>query len=170
LDGALAAGFKTYGVEVSNGAEVAQMHGHTVHRGLWDRSAFPGQRFDVVSLIHVMEHIHDPVPFLARVTEHLSPQGRVFICLPNYNSLMRRVRGDTWYGLGTDQHVWQYEAGSLARLVEKSGFKVESVFNRSMDHRDDQRPAWKQAVIAVCLGTAKLLHWQDELCLVARLP
>lgn len=168
LDGAKAAGFKTYGVEVSNGAEVAEAHGHTLYRGLWDANAFTGQSFDVISLIHVMEHIHEPVPFLALTKGRLRAGGHVFICLPNYNSLMRRAKGDGWYGLGTDQHVWQYEAQSLQRLVEKSGLQVVDVFNRSMDHRDPNRPAWKQALVSATLTAAKLLNWQDELCLVAK--
>ncbi len=170
LDGAKAAGFDTYGVETSVGAQVAAVHGHKIFAGLWSQAAFVNQQFDVISIIHVLEHIHDPLPFLALTRERLAPGGHVFICLPNYASLMRRAKGDGWYGLGIDQHVWQYEPQSLARLVEAAGLRVTCVFKRSMDHDDPQRPWWKQVLVSGVLVAAQLLHWGDELCLVASKP
>ena len=40
-------------------------------------------RFDVVSLIHVLEHVHDPADLLARCGELLRSGGWLFVAVPN---------------------------------------------------------------------------------------
>jgi SAM-dependent methyltransferase len=54
---------------------------------------FGDKKFDNISLIHVLEHVHDPGQTLTRCRDILSPGGILFIAVPNeINSLRRRVR------------------------------------------------------------------------------
>ncbi len=50
----------------------------------------PGQRFDVIVMGFVLEHVRDPVTLLARVRQWLQPGGRLFVAVPNGESLHRR--------------------------------------------------------------------------------
>ena len=42
-----------------------------------------GKRFDVVLLLDVLEHLHDPLATLARVSNLLAPGGRIIASIPN---------------------------------------------------------------------------------------
>lgn len=43
----------------------------------------PGARFDLVVASEVLEHVEDPLDFLAFVRSHLNPRGRVLMTVPN---------------------------------------------------------------------------------------
>ncbi len=48
-----------------------------------DISAFRGEKFDLILLLDVLEHMTDPFSYLKVVSEHVSSEGRVLISLPN---------------------------------------------------------------------------------------
>jgi 2-polyprenyl-3-methyl-5-hydroxy-6-metoxy-1,4-benzoquinol methylase len=51
----------------------------------------PEEAFDSIILEHVLEHVDDPVALLARVKEWLAPNGKLFLGVPNGNSIHRLV-------------------------------------------------------------------------------
>lgn len=51
----------------------------------------PEQPFDSIILEHVLEHVDDPVGLLARVKNWLAPEGKLFLGVPNGNSIHRLV-------------------------------------------------------------------------------
>jgi 2-polyprenyl-3-methyl-5-hydroxy-6-metoxy-1,4-benzoquinol methylase len=51
----------------------------------------PRDRFDVIVMAHVLEHVHDPVAVLERARGWLAPQGRIVAVVPNADSLHRRL-------------------------------------------------------------------------------
>jgi SAM-dependent methyltransferase len=83
--------------------------------------------FDVVTLHHVLEHLHDPVAFLA---SEVAPRvgRRLLIEVPNFGSLASRVHGYRWRDLRTDQHVYHYQPATLARTVMAAGLRVRSIY------------------------------------------
>jgi len=51
----------------------------------------PEQPFDTIILEHVLEHVDDPVGLLMRVKEWLAHDGKLFLGVPNGNSIHRLV-------------------------------------------------------------------------------
>lgn len=51
----------------------------------------PKEAFDSIILEHVLEHVDDPVALLTRVREWLAPNGKLFLGVPNGNSIHRLV-------------------------------------------------------------------------------
>jgi len=51
----------------------------------------PTQPFDSIILEHILEHVDDPVSLLIRVKNWLSTDGRLFLGVPNGNSIHRLV-------------------------------------------------------------------------------
>ncbi len=47
--------------------------------------------YDVVFLVHTLEHLDDPVGVLSRVKGWLAPGGRLFVAVPNANALSRQI-------------------------------------------------------------------------------
>lgn len=51
----------------------------------------PKQPFDSIILEHVLEHVDDPVSLLRQVKNWLAPEGKLFLGVPNGNSIHRLV-------------------------------------------------------------------------------
>lgn len=85
--------------------------------------------FDIISLIHVLEHIPDPVNYLINdVIPFLKSDGILFVEVPNYGSLRAKVRGKEWNKLALPAHVNQFTWKTLKYALVKSGFKPKTIF------------------------------------------
>jgi SAM-dependent methyltransferase len=86
-----------------------------------DIAGVPGN-FDVISLIHVLEHIPYPVAFLERLRKKLKPDGLLFIEVPDcqQNCFMLLVA----------DHCSHFSPGLLAGVVKAAGFEVQHATNQ----------------------------------------
>jgi SAM-dependent methyltransferase len=105
LRGAADAGWAVHGVEMTaTFAQIAKAQfGVTVETSSAERATALQERWDVVILAAVLEHLYDPLTLLARVREALRPGGFVFIDVPNecsfysrIGNLYLRLRGRDW--------------------------------------------------------------------------
>ena len=49
----------------------------------------PNELFDTIILEHILEHVEDPIALMQRVKKWLAPDGRIFLGVPNGNSIHR---------------------------------------------------------------------------------
>ena len=49
------------------------------------------EQFDAIFLMHTLEHLDDPIPVLQRINRWLSPEGRLFLVVPNANAPSRQI-------------------------------------------------------------------------------
>lgn len=82
------------------------------------------ERFDALTLMHVLEHINDLDAFLQQCRERLVPGGRLLVEVPNIASPMFRLMGSRWLYARPDMHVWHFDPASLARALTNNGFTV----------------------------------------------
>ncbi len=90
----------------------------------------PG-RFDLVVLSHVLEHLPDPRPTLESVREKLSPNGMVFIEVPNQDYRFKQY---------LFPHVLFFNRQSLETLVRGSG--LMPAFLGGFGRRVAGQPSW----------------------------
>lgn len=62
----------------------------TFHCSLFETLALPA-RFDAVFLVHVLEHVIDPVAVLGKIRGTLDERGLAFIVVPNGNAASRQL-------------------------------------------------------------------------------
>jgi len=121
------------------------------------------ERFDIVMMGFVLEHVEDPGRILRHFRRFLKPDGRCFIAVPNGESLHRRLGHaagllDDMMALGSGDealgHVRQYSAASLALELEKSGYRVtrrEGIFLKPFTTAQMQQLALDAPIIeAMC--------------------
>lgn len=48
-------------------------------------------KYDVIFLIHTLEHVTEPTSVLTKLKSLLSPQGKIFVAVPNANALSRQI-------------------------------------------------------------------------------
>lgn len=110
----------------------------------------PRGSFQLVSMLHVLEHDQAPAQMLQHAYAALQPGGRLVIGVPNAASLARRVFHRFWAGYDLPRHRWVFTPRSLTTLVEGAGFKVERMTGRLSDEWFD---AYRSCRLAcVCSG------------------
>ncbi len=93
----------------------------------------PRQKFDVITLWHVLEHIYDLDATLAVLKEKLADHGIIFIAVPNWQCSDASYYKDRWAGYDVPRHVWHFSRQNMSRLVENAGLKVKHVIPMKLD-------------------------------------
>ena len=93
--------------------------------GTAEEADFQDGTFDLVTMSHVLEHVHNPRDTLADVARWLAPHGRVRIWLPNYGSLESRAFRHLWQGLDIPRHLYHFTPATLRATLTAAGFEVE---------------------------------------------
>jgi SAM-dependent methyltransferase len=104
--------------------------GRTAARRMYDlelRAEVPADlcgQFQLVTLIHSLEHVADPVRTLTELRAAVEPGGTVFIEVPHARSV------DMWSPrrrreiLDLPVHLYHFVPATLVRVVERAGFRV----------------------------------------------
>lgn len=130
-----------YGAEIDAIAPNCQFHNGEL-------SAIDGV-FDLVTLVHVLEHVVDPRGVLAAVREKLSPDGRLLIQAPNFPR--------NPFDLAIADHCTHFTETTLPPLLESAGFEIELV-------RSDLAPRELTAVArpGAFAAPAATVDWRRE--------
>lgn len=101
-------------------------HGMKVQQLSWECLATDELHgsFDLVTLIHVLEHVLDPLRCLQSAIGRLSEQGYLYVEVPD-------ILSAHWSGCGILHiaHVMNFSAPSLTRLVQRAGGRVVKVYH-----------------------------------------
>jgi SAM-dependent methyltransferase len=118
--------FEAYGLEpVEEAVERAKQSGLNAFRGNILRDTLVPERYDVVTLWHVFEHIKDPREALNRINALLTPGGILAMSMPNANSIAFRLGGKYWFHLDSPRHLWLYNENNINKLLSSTNFHVE---------------------------------------------
>lgn len=116
-------GWRAEGVDFDEQAvRAARDAGFQVHHGGIEVFEGVEERYDVITLNHVIEHVHDPVELLGRVHSLLKPGGVLWIETPNVESLGHRIYGPHWRGLEPPRHLVLFSSASLRSALQRTGF------------------------------------------------
>lgn len=105
--------------------------GLDIRPGFIEDDAFPPGSFDAVTMLHVIEHVPDPVQTLRSCFRVLAPGGVLAVVTPNVESLGHERYGEHWRGLETPRHLVLFNAASLRLAAEAVGFEVEEATTRA---------------------------------------
>jgi SAM-dependent methyltransferase len=147
-------------------AAVARSNGHGYFCGRIEEFE-TDETFDLVLMLNLIEHVHDPVAVLRRVRSLLSRHGRVLIKTPNYDSLDARVfRRANWGGYHCPRHWVLFTKESFTRAAAGVGLMVidfsytqgapfwttsvlSHLTERGLISVTTDRPAWKHPLYPV---------------------
>lgn len=123
------------------------------------------EKFDIITLNHVLEHIEKPKTFLTKTKSFLNENGYLIIACPNIDSLMFKIFRQKWYGLVPNQHRFQYSPKSLKFLMGRTGFKTEKVVINNLDYRV---LGFKGLIFNLILKIADITKTGDQTIIIAR--
>jgi len=138
-------GYEVEGTDLSKhvSENVPAKAGFQIHHGALEEIAFTRQ-YDIITMLHVLEHTSNPLSTLRRSKELLNDNGYLVVVVPNYQSLDSRtkdilsrfkLKSRPYKHLALGHHNWVFSIKSLELLGEKAGLQVV--------HRDTRQPAWR---------------------------
>lgn len=101
----------------------------------------PDEKFDAVSITHVLEHIETPVEFLTDIGNHLKDDGKLFIEVPDAVEfeLLPPIHDDF-----NSCHTHFYDVPGLIRALGKADFEAIDI------HREHYKERNLHRIMAVC--------------------
>ena len=113
------------GMEASPSAAQAgsELFGIRIVPGLLEDESLGGERFDLVTCNHTLEHVDDPERFLVLLKGRIKPGGRLYLELPN---ILWPSGGFTLEAFLYDEHLQTPSAYNLSLLIRRCGYAIEA--------------------------------------------
>jgi putative flippase GtrA len=99
---------------------------HTILTDMMDLSCVPDASIGLAMMVHVLDHLLDPMDMLQQIRAKLKPGGVLAIVTHNEASLLRMVMGKRWPPFCL-QHPEVYSPKSMTKMMERVGFQDFSV-------------------------------------------
>ena len=108
----------------ASAVEIARaQYGLTVRNGEIGSNVWGADRFDIVTMFHVLEHLPDPMLGISYAAGLLKPEGILIIQVPNISSIQARLFRNAWYGLDVPRHVINFTPKAIECLFTRLGFE-----------------------------------------------
>lgn len=119
-------GFDVTGIEPSKWAAsyAADKSKSLIFQGSWSEIKLKKNSFDVITMWDVIEHLEDPLGCLKAAYSWIKKGGALAVTTHDINSIMAKIMGNKYPWL-MRFHLYHFDSKSLARIIEKAGFKVD---------------------------------------------
>ncbi len=111
--------------------DIAQGRKLPVYNSILPCENIKNKRYDVVTIIDVIEHVNDPYNLLIEAGKCLGKEGIIVITTPDVNSPVAKILGWKWWHFRV-AHIGYFSVETLVRLIGRAGLEVISI----------TRPGW----------------------------
>jgi SAM-dependent methyltransferase len=110
-----------------------EKYGLAIHTALFEKANLQFQEYDLICIVHVIEHFRDPKSVLLRVNSLLGQRGMLFLEIPDIAAaLQRKIFQDTYFH---DAHLYDFSEKTICLMLELTGFRI-----MYLDHDEPQPP------------------------------
>jgi 2-polyprenyl-3-methyl-5-hydroxy-6-metoxy-1,4-benzoquinol methylase len=124
LDVAGQRGWRALGVEPNPEASAAaRARGLDVVTGMFpDALKGVDRKFDLITMLDVLEHLTDPLAALKSLRAFLKPGGTVAVLAPDYGGVFRPLMGQHWPHWKPREHLWYFRRSTLRKMFAAAGY------------------------------------------------
>ncbi len=94
--------------------------------GTLKEAELPSARFDVVTMINLIEHLPSPADTLKEANRVMKEGAVLLIETPNVDSFVTAILGHRWHAFLESEHHCFFSARTLEKMLNKTGFSVLS--------------------------------------------
>jgi 2-polyprenyl-3-methyl-5-hydroxy-6-metoxy-1,4-benzoquinol methylase len=87
-------------------------------------------KFDIITMWHVLEHIHDVPELMDNLNRLLADDGFLIVAVPNIDSTDAKFYKENWIALDTPRHLYHFTPKDIVSLMDKFNFEVKQISNR----------------------------------------
>ncbi len=126
-------GWNVTGVEVNDKARFAASQRATI--AVYDQYInLPSEiTYDVITLWHVLEHVHFLSSTVESLLNKLKPDGSMIIAVPNIYSMDAKSYDQWWAAYDVPRHLYHFTPLSIAKLVDRYDAKIVRQIGQPMD-------------------------------------
>jgi len=95
---------------------------------------FNSQKFDLITMLHVLEHVPNPEKYIEKIYQLLNKGGKLLIEVPNFNAWTRKITGQYWLSLDPEYHLIFFNYQNIAQLLKKYNFKIKKINTFSFEY------------------------------------
>mgnify|MGYP000911688454 CR=1 FL=1 len=89
--------------------------------------AIQDERFDIITMWHVLEHVHNLNEVVSWLHEHLNPNGKIIIAVPNPQSFDATYYRRFWAAYDVPRHLYHFTKSTMKKLMDNHGLHVTKV-------------------------------------------
>jgi 2-polyprenyl-3-methyl-5-hydroxy-6-metoxy-1,4-benzoquinol methylase len=97
----------------------------------WEEIA--GEKFEVITLWHVLEHIHTLNETMVELINLLQEDGTLIIAVPNADSHDAQQYKANWAAYDVPRHLYHFSQATMKRLLKKHKMRLEEVLPMKFD-------------------------------------
>ena len=121
-------GWEATGMDVNEwavryGREVV---GVDVHHGALTPESFPGEQFDAITMMDLLEHVPEPSRLLEQAARLLRPGGALAVLTPDAGAPLSRLMGRRWPEVVPGEHTVLFARRGLTAALTRQGFVASS--------------------------------------------
>ena len=87
-------------------------------------ASIPNASLQVVSMWHVLEHVHNLGEQIQQIHKALDAKGTLVVAVPNRDSYDAKKYKKYWAAWDLPIHLWHFTPDTMAKVMAKNGFKV----------------------------------------------
>lgn len=128
-------GWDVYGVELNRSCAdyCKNKESINIFQGETFESNFPDNYFDVIVMVHSIEHLYNLRDDIKKINKMLKPSGLIYIMTPNFDNYlikifkMLKIVPNETDALDPTGHTYMFTAGSMSKLLASNGFKIKNI-------------------------------------------
>jgi 2-polyprenyl-3-methyl-5-hydroxy-6-metoxy-1,4-benzoquinol methylase len=125
-------GWKTYGIEPNEKAREIAKGKAKINKSI-DELNIKNKKFDIITLWHVLEHIHDINNTIKILKTILKEKGKIIVAVPNIESYEHTIFKEDWAAYDVPRHLYHFSQETMKTLMLKHGLKVKKVYPMKLD-------------------------------------
>ena len=119
-------GWVAAGIETDSGArKIAAEKNH--QRVFENIEKLNGEKFDVITMWHVLEHVYDLNTFLKSIYTLLNDKGLLVVGVPNNASYDAEFYKENWYAYDPPIHLSHFRIKNISELAKTHNFKIKNI-------------------------------------------
>lgn len=96
-------------------------------------SEIPKNKYGVITLWHVLEHIHDLNETIQSLRSLLQKNGRLVIAVPNHESYDQQLYKQHWAAYDTPRHLYHFNQLTIKELMKYNKLKLIETHPMKLD-------------------------------------
>ncbi len=87
----------------------------------------PENEYEVITMWHVLEHVHELKPYIHQCYKSLKHNGRLIIAVPNFTSFDASFYKKFWAAYDLPRHLYHFSPTSMELLLQQYGFDIVTI-------------------------------------------
>jgi len=98
-----------------------------------DLSAIENEKFDIITLWHVLEHVPNLEEYISQIKRLLKIDGFLIIAVPNFKSFDAMYYKQFWAAFDVPRHLWHFSKKAIQTIFAKHTFKIQKIVPMKFD-------------------------------------